>query len=268
MFPPLPPASTCHNQETINNKQRTRKVENYVCRSPVAIEENTKGRAREKEKRQGKMRTGGRGWVLSGDTWDETLEVDWNKSSWISPKWHHRQRHSPSPFSSVNTDLTDMWGGNPCCCCDFSSVLNPRTLWDIFFHTTALVLTTFIDNVPSIIMPPMRNNNRLPLEAAAQIHCHGHRRILHKCRNKKKPSSVSDTDNCCPKVAQSESPTRSKGSWRARPVKEEVPFSQAISSALQQHARANAARRRCAPPQKRSSSQTPLVKCESISAIS
>jgi len=36
----------------INNKQTTRKVENYVCRSPVAIEENTKGRAREKEKRR------------------------------------------------------------------------------------------------------------------------------------------------------------------------------------------------------------------------
>lgn len=262
MFPPLPPASTCHNQETINNKQTTRKVENYVCRSPVAIEENTKGRAREKEKRQGKMRTGGRGWVLSGDTWDELKQIKLDFSKVAPPP-----KAQSFPLSSVNTDLTDMWGGNPCCCCDFSSVLNPRTLWGIFFHTTALVLTTFIDNVPSMIMPPMRNNNRLPLEAAAQIHCHGHRRILHKCRNKKKSSSISDTDNCRPKVAQSESPTRSEGSWRARPVKEEVPFSQAISSALQQHARANAAHRRCAPQQKRSCSQTPLVKCESISAI-
>jgi hypothetical protein len=54
MFPQLPPASTCHNQETINNKQTTRKVENYVCHSLVAIEENTKGRAREGNRERGK----------------------------------------------------------------------------------------------------------------------------------------------------------------------------------------------------------------------
>jgi hypothetical protein len=61
MFPPLPPASTCHNQETINNRQTNRKVENYVCRSLVAIEENTKGRAREKETERGENENRGEG---------------------------------------------------------------------------------------------------------------------------------------------------------------------------------------------------------------
>jgi hypothetical protein len=86
----------------------------YSCRSHVAQHIIT---AREQQRDRESRR---------GDTWGETLEVDWERSSLDFSKVAPPPKAPYFPFISVNTDLTEM-SGKPCRAFS-SSVLNPRTL--------------------------------------------------------------------------------------------------------------------------------------------